>query len=154
MPGVGSQTYDAFWGSLLRLTTVAHKAVHRISGGRLWRRFPGGGQVVWITTLGRRSGEWRTNPLLAAPDGSGWVIAGSNAGQEKVPGWVFNVRAHPRGRMELDGTSVEVVFEELDGDEARRAYGLLVDRWSGYAMYARNIGREIPVFRMVPQVGD
>ena len=151
MRTVGSPAYDAFWGSLLRLTTVSHKAVNRLSGGRLWRRFPGGAQVVWITTLGRKSGEWRTTPLLAAPDAAGgWVVAGSNAGQEKVPGWVFNIQAHPTGRMTIDDTTMDVEFVELSGDEAREAYGLLVDRWSAYAMYERNIERTIPVFRVVP----
>ena len=147
---MGSRAYDIFGGSALRLTTVAHKAVHRASGGRLWRRFPGGAQVVWISTLGRRSGTWRTNPLLAAPAGDGsWVIAGSNAGQEKIPGWVFNVRAHPHGRLDIEGSVTDVRFEELHGDDATAAYRLLVDRWSAYAMYERNVQREIPVFRMV-----
>lgn len=151
---MGSPAYDVFWGSMLRLTTVTHKAVHRLSGGRLWRRFPGGGQVAWITTLGRKSGEWRTTPLLAAPDGSGgWVVAGSNAGQEKVPGWVFNVRAHPQGRMEIDGRALDVTFEELEGEDARSAYRLLIDRWSAYAMYERNVERAIPVFRVTALEG-
>ena len=91
---MGSKSYDLVWGTVLRTTTVLHRAIHTLSKGRLGRRFPGGAQVVWITTLGRRSGEWRRTPLLAIPDSGGWGIAGSNAGQEEIPGWVFNVRAH------------------------------------------------------------
>lgn len=148
---MGSRGYDALWGTVLRTTTVAHRVLDRVSGGRLGRRFPGGAQVVWITTLGRRSGEWRRTPLLAAAQGDGWVIAGSNAGQEKVPGWVFNVREHPSGTLEIDGRTIPVTFTELEGDAARSAYRLLVDRWSAYAMYERNIRRTIPVFLMTPQ---
>jgi hypothetical protein len=82
---MGNRAYDAVWGTALRTTTVAHRIVHRLSGGKLWRRFPGGAQVIWITTLGRRSGEWRTTPLLAVPDDaherSGvWAVTGSKAG--------------------------------------------------------------------------
>ena len=153
---MGNRAYDALWGTALRTTTVAHRIVHKFSGGRLWRTFPGGAQVIWITSLGRRSGEWRTNPLLAVPDDqhpqSGvWAVAGSNAGQEKVPGWVHNVRAHPQGRMEIDGSNVDVTFEELTGPDADRLYGLLVDKWSGYRMYKENAQREIPVFRVIPR---
>lgn len=159
---MGSRTYDIVWGTTLRTTTVAHRIVHKISGGRLWRRFPGGAQVVWITTLGRRSGEWRTNPLLAVPDDAYprsadahplsrvWAVTGSNAGQEKVPGWVHNVRAHPHGRMEIDGHTIDVTFEEVRGSDADRLYGLLAEKWSAYRMYKDNAQREIPVFRIIP----
>jgi deazaflavin-dependent oxidoreductase (nitroreductase family) len=152
---MGNRAYDTVWGAALRSTTVAHRIVHKLSGGRLWRTFPGGVQVIWITSLGRRSGEWRTNPLLAVPDDQHeqagvWAVTGSNAGQEKVPGWVHNVRAHPQGRMEIDGNIIDVTFEEVYGPDADRLYDLLVDKWSGYRMYKENAQREIPVFRVIP----
>jgi deazaflavin-dependent oxidoreductase (nitroreductase family) len=145
---VGSKAYDRLWGTALRTTTILHKAVYSLSGGRLGRHFPGGAQVVWITTLGRKSGEWRKTPLLAVPDSGGWGIAGSNAGQEKIPGWVFNVRAHDQGRIEIDGEVSDAVFTEVHGEEASRIYSALGDSWSSYRMYERNIERDIPVFRV------
>lgn len=154
---MGNRAYDVVWGTALRSTTAAHRFVHRLSGGRLWRRFPGGAQVIWITTLGRRSGEWRTTPLLAVPDDAHqqtgvWAVTGSNAGQEKVPGWVYNMRAHPQGRMELDGETHDVRFEEVSGPDADRLYEALTQKWSAYRMYKENAQREIPVFRIIPQI--
>jgi deazaflavin-dependent oxidoreductase (nitroreductase family) len=154
---MGNRAYDVMWGAALRTTTVAHRIVHRLSGGRLWRRFPGGAQVIWVTTLGRRSGEWRTNPLLAVPDEAHvrpgvWAVTGSNAGQEKVPGWVYNMRAHAHGRMEIDGQSMAVTFEEVTGTDADRLYEALTDKWSAYRMYKNNAQREIPVFRIIPEI--
>ena len=143
---MNKRAYDAVWGSLLRTTTVLHKALDRATGGRLGRRFPGGGHVVWITTLGRRSGEWRRTPLLAARHEGAWVIAGSNAGQAEVPGWVFNVRDHAEGFIEVDGVRHEAVFSEVVGEERAALYRKLIDLWSSYAMYERNAGRVIPVF--------
>jgi deazaflavin-dependent oxidoreductase (nitroreductase family) len=134
------------WGSALRLTTSAHRLIDRISGGRLLRRFPGGAQVIWIETLGRRSGQWRRTPLLAVPTANGWGIAGSNAGQEKTPGWVFNVRAHAEGQLEIDGVSEPCAFTELHGEEADSVYAALCRAWGGYRMYQRNIRRPIPIF--------
>jgi len=150
VPYVGSRAYDLVWGTALRTTTVAHRFLDKISGGRLMRRFPGGSQVVWITTLGRKSGEWRRTPLLGVPVNNehfqGWGIAGSNAGQEKVPGWVFNVRAHPTGTIQIDDDVFECTFSEVDGELAADIYRRLGDSWSSYRMYERNIGRPIPVF--------
>ena len=146
---VGTRGYDLMWGTALRTTTRLHRIVDRLTRGRVWRRFPGGAQVVWITTLGRRSGEWRRTPLLAAPMGSNqWVITGSNAGQEKVPAWVHNLRAHAQGQFELDGETSPATFTELSGTERDEAYARLVQIWKAYAMYEANAGRLIPVFRI------
>ena len=150
VPYVGSRAYDLFWGTGLRATTIAHRVLDKVSGGRLMRRFPGGSQVVWITTLGRKSGEWRRTPLLGVPveteDFQGWGIAGSNAGQEKVPGWVFNVRANPEGQIQIDDDVLECTFTEVDGELARDIYERLGNSWSSYRMYERNIKRAIPIF--------
>lgn len=147
---MGSPAYDRFWGSALVLARSFHHAVDRLSGGRLGAHFPGGAQVVWIQTLGRKSGEWRRTALLGAPDGESWIIAGSNAGQERVPAWVHNIRAHSAGRLEIGADIRDVTFRELDGDERTAAYALLVRDWKGFAMYERNAQRTIPVFRITP----
>ena len=150
---MGSPAYDRLWGAALATTRVLHHALVRVSGGRLGRHFPGGAQVVWITTLGRRSGQWRRTALLGARDGDAWVVAGSNAGQERVPAWVYNIRDHDRGQLEVDGRVSEVRFIELQADARDAAYALLIDEWSSFAMYERNAQRQIPVFRVEPLTG-
>lgn len=150
------ELYDAVWGTILRSTTRVHKILDKVSGGRIGRRFPGGQQVVWITTLGRKSGEWRRNPLLAVhEDGDPakpWLITGSNAGQAAVPGWVFNVREHDEGTMEIDGSSTPVRFVEATGEDRDRLYAQMTEIWSAYRQYEANAGRPIPVFRVTPLV--
>jgi len=134
--------------------TRGHRVLHRVSGGRLGRHFPGGQQIVWITTLGRRSGQWRTNPLLAVPDpdgvGDAWVVAGSNAGQAKVPGWVYNVQAHDTGRVRVGDREWDCRFVAASGADRDRLYAALTQTWSSFATYERMAGREIPVFRVLP----
>ena len=147
---MGSKSYDLIWGTALRTTTHLHKFMHWASKGKLGRTFPGGAQVVWITTLGRKSGDWRSTPLLAVPMDGCWGIAGSNAGQEKIPGWVFNVEAHDRGRISIDGNEIEAVFTRVEGELKERIYSGLISQWSAYDMYQRNIKREIPVFLVKP----
>ncbi len=147
---MGSKSYDALWGTALRTTTHLHKFVSWASRGKLGRTFPGGAQVVWITTLGRKSGQWRRTPLLAVPIDGGWGITGSNAGQEKVPGWVYNVESHDKGILEIDGEDMQVTFTQVDGELKDRIYSGLAAQWSAYDMYKRNIRREIPVFLVKP----
>ena len=147
---MGSRAYDLVWGTALRATTHLHKFIYRASRGTLGKKFPGGAQVVWITTLGRKSGQWRKTPLLAVAIDGGWGIAGSNAGQEKVPGWVYNVQAHDRGLIEIEGRETEAVFTQVSGELRDRIYQGLINKWSSYDMYQRNIKREIPVFIVTP----
>lgn len=146
---VGSRIYDAVWGTTLRTTTRVHRLLHGVSGGRLGRRFPGGGQIVWLSLLGNKSGEWRTVPLVAVRDDGAWVVTGSNAGQEKLPGWVFNARANPEGFVEVDGERSPCTVLEVTGAERDALYSRLVQVWRSYEMYERNAGRYIPVFRVV-----
>ena len=120
------------------------------------RRFPGGQQVIWISSLGRRSGEWRRTPLLAVGEGSAGganvtacVVAGSNAGQAKVPGWVFNVSESPSGFLAIGGTHWRVRFEEATGDVRDELYGRLTRSWKPFATYTEHAQRYVPVFRVV-----
>lgn len=144
--------YDALMGFTLRSTTRVHRVLDRVSGGRLGRRFPGGQQVVWITSLGRKSGQWRTNPLLAVRDGEDWVVTGSNAGQAKVPGWVFNVRDKPEGFVRIGDEAWTAQFEEAQGEDRDALYSRLTTIWKAYRTYEANAGRYIPVFRI--RVGE
>ncbi len=155
---MGSRGYDLAWGSVLRTLTWSHKILDRVSGGRLGKHFPGGQQVVWITTLGRKSGEWRRNPLLATHEDDDpskpWLITGSNAGQAAIPAWVFNLRSHDRGTIEVDGVAQDAQFTEVTGEERDRLYAQLIEIWSAYSTYERHAGREIPVFRVTPVTAD
>lgn len=145
---MGSPLYDAWWGSILKVTTKTHTVVYRLTKGKVWRRFPGGAQVVWIRSLGRKSGVWRHTPLLSVPDGDDWIVTGSNAGQEKMPGWVYNVRSEPSGYLEVDGKHWRASFTEITGSDRDELYGRLAKVWSAYRMYEQNTTREIPVFRI------
>ncbi len=153
MSGMRKRTYDLAWRLVLTSTTRVHRVLDRASRGRLGRHFPGGTQVVWISSLGRRSGQWRRTPLLAVRDGvaasASYVVAGSNAGQARVPGWVFNVRDHPSGYLEADGIPWRVHFEESLGTDRDALYGRLAQSWRSFTSYEKHAERYIPVFRVV-----
>ncbi len=103
-----------------------------------------------LTTTGRRSGEAREAVLLYAVDGDGWVLMGSNWGQQQHPAWSGNLLAHPRASVTISGVTTPVVATLADEAERRRLLPALLEVWPGYVDYAARAGRELRVFRLAP----
>ena len=87
---------------------VVHRALQRLSGGRLgWR--VGRMEVVELTTTGRRSGRPHT-VLLTVPlrvEGRPVLVA-SRGGDDRPPDWLLNLQADPvvhvhQGEARADG---------------------------------------------------
>jgi deazaflavin-dependent oxidoreductase (nitroreductase family) len=102
--------------------------------------------VLTITTLGAKTGQPRTIPLLSIPDGDGFILIASNFGQSHHPAWYYNLRAHPEAQVLLNGKTAAYCAHETEGDERERCWRRAVDLYPGYAAYAtRTGGRRIPV---------
>jgi F420H(2)-dependent quinone reductase len=150
---MNQRLYDPLMRTFIASVTASHRTLHRLTGGRIGRRFPGGGYVVWLTVTGRKSGQPRTVPLLGVPDesapGTPWLVTGSNGGQTKPPAWIHNARANPDGELEVNGERFPVRVEEITDDaEHARLYAALTRAWKGYTYYAQRAPRRIPVFRL------
>ncbi len=48
--------------------------------------------LVVMHTLGAKSGERRVTPVMGIPDGDGWIVAATYAGQPVDPAWAHNLR--------------------------------------------------------------
>jgi deazaflavin-dependent oxidoreductase (nitroreductase family) len=122
--------------------------------GRLTRgRFVALGQrdlpSLLITTTGRTSGKPRTNPLLYARDGDGFVVIGSNWGQAHHPGWSANLLANPYATINVRGAQIRVRAQLAEGAERERLRELLLRVWPAYAVYEqRAAGRTLRIFRL------
>lgn len=103
--------------------------------------------VVMLTTTGAKSGQRRTMPLLGVPVGQDLAVIGSNYGQERTPGWVYNLEANPGATISYGGQDVDVVARRADDQEADEAFRLAEPIYAGYAHYReRAAHREIRVF--------
>jgi F420H(2)-dependent quinone reductase len=94
-----------------------HRAVHRLSGGRLGLRSPiRAGErtrygMLRLTTIGRHSGRPREVILAYLEDGPNLTTLAMNGWDEPEPAWWLNLQAHP-----------EVTVDLADGPRQVRAY--------------------------------
>lgn len=117
----------------------------RANGGRV-ARF-GDLPVVILHTLGARSGTVREVPLIVVPDGDETLIYATAAGSPKHPGWVANLRAHPRIEVETGAETFIADVLELPEDEARRKVEAQTRTVPQFAEYVKSATpRQIPVF--------
>ncbi|HEX2774683.1 MAG TPA: nitroreductase/quinone reductase family protein [Micromonosporaceae bacterium] len=103
-----------------------------------------------ITTIGRRSGRPRSNPLLYVRDGDAYAVVGSNWGRAAHPAWALNLLADPRATVAVRGQVIAVRARVVTGPDRDRLWGLLVRQWPPYESYAERARRDIPLFRLEP----
>lgn len=107
--------------------------------------------TLLLTTTGARSGQPRTLPLLAIPDGNSFILVASNFGRNYHPAWYYNLRRHPQALVTRNGRTSAYVASEPDGAERERCWQRAVALYPGYALYAaRAGGRRILILRLTP----
>ena len=65
--------------------------------GHMWDRPDGSGAIpcLLLAAVGRRSGEWRTLPLIYGESDGAYVIVASKGGHKNHPAWYLNIDANP-----------------------------------------------------------
>ncbi len=131
-----------------RLFYALHRAIYRLSGGRISRSM--GCPVVLLTTTGRKSGELRTAPIFGFPEGKSIVVVPSNAGKKSYPSWYFNLRAHPDAQLQLGQEKWQVKAREATPEEWERLWPRLAGHYRGYDVYRERTVRHIPIVILDP----
>ena len=129
-----------------RLVPLDHRLMKR-TNGRYTLFGPTSLPQLLLTTVGRKSGQPRTNPLSYLRDGDRLLLLGSNFGQTTHPAWSSNLLAHPDATVSLSGQAIAVSTTPLSGDERERA----LDKFFAYPMYAayrRRTDRNLRVFAL------
>jgi deazaflavin-dependent oxidoreductase (nitroreductase family) len=109
--------------------------------------------LLFLTTVGRKSGQERVTPVAWFPQGDGtWLIVASAAGSAQNPAWYRNIAAHPdRLQIELRDQTILVTAEQLSGPAREQAWQQIVAAQPRYAKYQQNTDHELPVIRLVPR---
>jgi deazaflavin-dependent oxidoreductase (nitroreductase family) len=121
------------------------------TGGRL--KVAMGQPILLLHTLGAKSGQARTTPLLFTPLGDGFVVVASKAGAARHPAWFHNMRAHPEEvAIEFEGRRIPVRPRVAEEPERSELWERVNDNYNGYQAYAQRAGgRVIPVVVLEPR---
>lgn len=102
--------------------------------------------VIRLTTIGAKSGQFRTVPLLGIPAGENIILIGSNWGQGHHPAWYYNVRANPEVQVESNGRTAAYLAHEANGEAYQEFWQIAASIYPGYEAYKKwTNGRKIPV---------
>src|SRR6478672_8073943 len=125
----------------------ANIAEFRETGGRI-ASF-GDAPLLLLTSIGAKSGEPRTAPMMYladAEDPDRVYVFASNGGRDTDPVWMNNVRAHPTGMtVEIGTESFTADAEELGEPERSDIFAIQAGRYDGFAKYQAGTERKIPV---------
>lgn len=108
---------------LIRTFWTVHRAVYRLSGGRLGTWRPKSGKrfgVMGLTTTGRRSGEPRQVMVGYFTDGPNLVTLAMNGWADTPPAWWLNLEANPKATVTLSDGPRTVVVRQAEGPERDR----------------------------------
>ena len=121
-----------------------HRALLALTGGRFPRTVMGM-LTVELHTVGRKSGQKRTVPLIYLRDGDNIVVVASQGGMKNNPAWYLNVTADPAVTIEVDGKKLALTARTADADEKAALWPRLVDLYADFDNYEAWTERDIPV---------
>jgi deazaflavin-dependent oxidoreductase (nitroreductase family) len=121
--------------------------VHKRTGNRM-----NGMNLLYLTTVGARSGQRRTTPVARFDDGQGgWIIVASAGGAVNHPAWYHNLAANPDDVWaEVSGQKHRVKVEQLEGEMRERVWALVTEAAPGFKGYIEKTDRQLPVLRLTP----
>lgn len=137
---------------IFKLFLKFHIRLFRWSNGKLLSQF-GGSRILLLTTVGRKTGEARTVPLMYIEDDRGNpVVTASNGGNPQPPAWFHNLSANPDVTIELPGRTQKLRARVATPDERGKLWTKLVSVEKRFLDYeAKTRGkREIPMVVLEP----
>lgn len=125
----------------------------KATNARVIEQFRAGGPIEGIqrerlallTTVGARSGERRTTPLMFNRDGDRLLFVASNMGAPSDPYWFHNLVADSHVTVEVEGTRYDGEAIPATGAEYERLWGTLTQKYPFFLDHEAASNRRIPV---------
>ncbi|MCP5059997.1 MAG: nitroreductase family deazaflavin-dependent oxidoreductase [bacterium] len=133
----------------LPFITRAHRWMYLASRGWLGGWLPGM-RFLLLGHVGRRSGTAYLTPILYVADGDRFILAGSNAGQDRPPAWWLNLQARPEATVQAGRRRLAVKATTARAEEAERLWALLLGSYRWFDSYREATDREIPIVILEP----
>lgn len=111
----------------------------------------GGIAIIQLTTIGAKSRQERTIPIISIYDGKKIALIASNFGRQHNPGWYYNLKANPQCKVNYNGETRSYVARETEGEEREFYWQKGVNLNYGYKRYKRLAAhRQIPIMLLEP----
>jgi deazaflavin-dependent oxidoreductase (nitroreductase family) len=110
-----------------------------------------GWPIIQLTTIGAKTNQPRTMPLVGVLDQENIALVASSLGRSHNPGWYYNLKAHPECDVEFRGRSRKYFAREITGEEYEYYWGLANSFYAGYEKYRQRAARHIPIMLLKPK---
>jgi len=101
--------------------------------------------LLLLTTIGRRTGQRRTSPMMYVRDGDRLLVIASNNGAATAPEWYHNLVAEPLVTVEVPGREYQARATPLTGEDYDRQWARIKEGFPFFAEHEQRAGRQIPV---------
>ncbi len=135
---------------MLRTMGKLNVPVYRLTRGRVMGKV-GHAPVLLLTSIGRRSGQPRTAPVVFLADGANVIVIGSNAGNVREPAWSHNLKANVDAEVEIGSDRRLVSARVADGEERAELWRKMNAQYAGFDDYDERTSRDIAVFVLEPR---
>ena len=116
----------------------------RANSGKVGGYFAGANMLL-LHTVGAKSGQPRTNPMVYVTDGDRLVVIASKGGADSNPDWYYNLLANPNVTVELGDERFQARATPVTEEPERsRLYAKMVEHRPGFADYEQKTSRKIP----------
>jgi deazaflavin-dependent oxidoreductase (nitroreductase family) len=124
----------------------------KLTRGRITATEILGWNIIQLKTIGAKTDQSRSMPLVGIFDGEKVALIASSLGREHNPGWYYNLKAHPECDVLFKGKSAKYVARETEGEEREKYFQMGVLQYAGYQKYKeRAAHRQIPVILLEPK---
>lgn len=146
-----TKTEMAIANPVIKAMSKLNTWAYRASGGRIGGTFLRGAPVMLLTTIGRKSGQRRTAPLLYLRDGDKVICVASKGGMPKHPLWFRNLEANPNVEVQI-GNDVTPMRAAVASQTEKEAYWpKLTAMYRDFDDYQARTDRNIPVVILSPR---
>jgi deazaflavin-dependent oxidoreductase (nitroreductase family) len=107
--------------------------------------------VFTLVSTGAKSGQPRKTTLFGICDGEKVILIATSFGSRHHPDWYYNLRAHPKASLTVNGRWRQYHARQAEDHERQRYWAQACEMYRGYRSYREWAeGREIPIMVLEP----
>jgi deazaflavin-dependent oxidoreductase (nitroreductase family) len=104
-----------------------------------------GTTTLLLTTIGRKTGNPHTIPLIYQKQGDVYTVVASKGGADQPPQWYTNLQVNPEVEVQVLGDKFAARARTATPEEKPGMWEVMAETWPAYDDYQRKTEREIPV---------